>query len=275
MIMSIRVSSAPALAVKKVSRPVSGRPDQRHPPGYEEAAAQGLIAGWNAARAAGGQAPVILDRASAYIGVMIDDLVTKGGSAKPSIACSLRGPSIASSLRADNADQRLTAIGQTHGIVCFQRTEAFAGKMQKLAVSRETMTGLTMTPNQAAQHGVATRQDGVRRTALDLLSLPEVDFTIITRIWPQLDQLSPLLSSSSWKLTPNMPVIWAGRRPIFWLSAGMKAAPCPPTWIIRRLSGFPTKSGRSWSASGPPPWARPPGSKALPLGGPHPGLGSM
>jgi tRNA uridine 5-carboxymethylaminomethyl modification enzyme len=157
--------------------------------GYEEAAAQGLMAGWNAARAAGGQAPIILDRATAYIGVMTDDLVTKGVSEPYRMFTSRAEYRL--SLRSDNADQRLTPLGERAGIVGSERTEAFTAKMSRLAVSRETMTSHTLTPNEAAKNGMAIRQDGVRRTALDLLSLPEVDFGVLTRIWPELAGLEP------------------------------------------------------------------------------------
>ena len=150
--------------------------------GYEEAAAQGLMAGWNAARAAGGSAPIILDRAQAYIGVMIDDLVTKGVSEPYRMFTSRAEYRL--SLRADNADQRLTGLGEQSGIVGSGRAQVFAEKLERLAVSRETMTGLTLTPNEAVRHGIAVRLDGVRRTALDLLSL--ADFPTLTRIWPQL-----------------------------------------------------------------------------------------
>jgi tRNA uridine 5-carboxymethylaminomethyl modification enzyme len=155
--------------------------------GYEEAAAQGLMAGWNAARAAGGDAPVILDRAQAYIGVMLDDLVTKGVSEPYRMFTSRAEYRL--TLRSDNADQRLTKLGRDGWIVGSERAEAFAAKLDGLDVSRETMTSLTLTPNEAAKHGLAVRLDGVRRTALDLLSL--TDFPSLTRIWPQLAGLAP------------------------------------------------------------------------------------
>jgi tRNA uridine 5-carboxymethylaminomethyl modification enzyme len=155
--------------------------------GYEEAAAQGLLAGWNAARAAGGMEPVILDRAQAYIGVMIDDLVTKGVSEPYRMFTSRAEYRL--TLRADNADQRLTCLGGNGGIVGSDRAHHFGNKLEKLAVSRETMSSLSLTPNQAAKHDLAIRLDGVRRTALDLLSL--TDFPTLTRIWPELGGLQP------------------------------------------------------------------------------------
>jgi len=153
--------------------------------GYEEAAAQGLLAGWNAARAAGRAAPVILDRAQAYIGVLIDDLVTKGVSEPYRMFTSRAEYRL--TLRADNADQRLTGLGDKGGLVGRSRAQAFAMKREKLAVSRETMRNLTLTPNQAATHGLAIRLDGVRRNALELLSLAE--FPQLCRIWPELGAL--------------------------------------------------------------------------------------
>jgi len=155
--------------------------------GYEEAAAQGLMAGWNAARAAGGSEPVILDRARAYVGVMIDDLVTKGVSEPYRMFTSRAEYRL--TLRADNADQRLTAFGEQSGIVEGERARIFANKLERLAVSRETMAALSLTPNEAVKQGIAVRQDGVRRTALDLLSL--TDFPTLTRIWPELGGLAP------------------------------------------------------------------------------------
>jgi tRNA uridine 5-carboxymethylaminomethyl modification enzyme len=154
--------------------------------GYEEAAAQGLMAGWNAARAASGADAVILDRAQAYIGVMIDDLVTKGVSEPYRMFTSRAEYRL--TLRADNADQRLTAMGEQAGIVGSGRAKAFSDKLESLNVSRETMAPLSLTPTEAVKHGLAVRLDGVRRSALDLLSL--TDFSTLTRIWPELGSIS-------------------------------------------------------------------------------------
>jgi tRNA uridine 5-carboxymethylaminomethyl modification enzyme len=159
--------------------------------GYEEAAAQGLVAGWNAARAVGGSAPLILDRATAYIGVMIDDLVTKGVSEPYRMFTSRAEYRL--SLRADNADQRLTKFGEINGLVGSTRFEAFAAKMEKLEAARATMQRLNMTPNQAQAHGIMVRLDGTRRSALDLLSLPGVDFALLSRIWPEISAFGPAI----------------------------------------------------------------------------------
>jgi tRNA uridine 5-carboxymethylaminomethyl modification enzyme len=152
--------------------------------GYEEAAAQGLMAGLNAARKTGGHDAAILDRSAAYIGVMIDDLVTKGVTEPYRMFTSRAEYRL--TLRADNADQRLTRLGETLGCVGSERSAAFAEKLDRLTAARTTMTELNMTPNEAVAHGIAARQDGIRRTAIALLSLPGVDFSKLASIWPEL-----------------------------------------------------------------------------------------
>ena len=157
--------------------------------GYEEAAAQGLMAGLNAARQTGGQDAAIFDRSAAYIGVMIDDLVTKGVTEPYRMFTSRAEYRL--SLRADNADQRLTRLGETLGCVGSERSAAFAEKLDRLTMARTTMAEFNMTPNEAVTHGIAARQDGIRRTASDLLSLPGVDFDKLISIWPELGSFAP------------------------------------------------------------------------------------
>jgi len=157
--------------------------------GYEEAAAQGLMAGLNAARAAGGGDPVVIDRASAYIGVLIDDLVTKGVSEPYRMFTSRAEYRL--TLRADNADQRLTPLFERAGIVGPKRSAAFASKLARLDEARARMESLNLTPNEAQKRGIAVRLDGTRRTAHELLGLPGVDFQVLSGIWPQLQELEP------------------------------------------------------------------------------------
>ncbi len=154
--------------------------------GYEEAAAQGLMAGLNAAR---GSSPIILDRAAAYIGVLIDDLVTKGVTEPYRMFTSRAEYRL--TLRADNADQRLTPIGERAGCVGSERSAAFAAKMDRLSNARRMIRSLNMTPNEAQKHGMAIRQDGVRRNALNLLSLPDIDLPALARIWPEIAGFAP------------------------------------------------------------------------------------
>jgi tRNA uridine 5-carboxymethylaminomethyl modification enzyme len=157
--------------------------------GYEEAAAQGLMAGWNAARKTTGQAAISLDRARAYIGVLIDDLVTKGVTEPYRMFTSRAEYRL--TLRADNADQRLTALGAQEGLVGHDRRSAFAEKMSRLKAARAVMRGLNLTPNEAQKRGISVRLDGTRRTALDLLALPDVDMSALARVWPEIQAFLP------------------------------------------------------------------------------------
>jgi tRNA uridine 5-carboxymethylaminomethyl modification enzyme len=157
--------------------------------GYEEAAAQGLMAGLNAARAASGNAPIILDRAAAYIGVLIDDLVTKGVSEPYRMFTSRAEYRL--SLRSDNADQRLTAIGERAGCIGGERSAAFADKMVRLEHARTLMRSSTLTPNNAQKQGLIVKLDGVRRSAMDLLGLPNVKLATLSEIWPEIVNFQP------------------------------------------------------------------------------------
>ncbi|MBI1340597.1 tRNA uridine-5-carboxymethylaminomethyl(34) synthesis enzyme MnmG [bacterium] len=152
--------------------------------GYEEAAGQGLMAGLNAARLAGGSPPLRLDRSQAYIGVMIDDLVTRGVTEPYRMFTSRAEYRL--SLRADNADQRLTPIGIEAGCVGSVRRAAFEARVATIARIREMLTGRSVTPNEARAGGVAINLDGRRRTGMELLAFPAVTFDALIRLWPDL-----------------------------------------------------------------------------------------
>ncbi|WP_373088217.1 tRNA uridine-5-carboxymethylaminomethyl(34) synthesis enzyme MnmG [Sneathiella sp.] len=157
--------------------------------GYEEAAAQGLMAGLNAARHAGGAGDIVLDRAEAYIGVMIDDLVTRGTKEPYRMFTSRAEYRLI--LRADNADQRLTGLGLDIGCVGSERAARYQDKIGALTAARALFETLNMTPNEAGRHGLHVNQDGVRRTATDLLAYPDIDLDDITRIWPETAAYTP------------------------------------------------------------------------------------
>jgi tRNA uridine 5-carboxymethylaminomethyl modification enzyme len=149
--------------------------------GYEEAAAQGVVAGLNAAARAGGAAPIIFDRAEGYLGVMIDDLVTRGVSEPYRMFTSRAEYRL--TLRADNADQRLTGSGIALGCVGAERARKHQAKIIALDAARAMAHALTLTPSEAAKHGLALRKDGQRRSAFELLSYPDIAVVDLARIW--------------------------------------------------------------------------------------------
>ena len=156
--------------------------------GYEEAAAQGLMAGLNAALACAGSPAFTLDRAEAYVGVLIDDLVTLGTNEPYRMFTSRAEYRLR--LRQDNADQRLTAKGVALGCVAAPRAQAFSTKSQSLACARALGESLKATPPQLARAGIAVNQDGVSRSAIDLLALPGIDLRGLARIWPELREIA-------------------------------------------------------------------------------------
>jgi tRNA uridine 5-carboxymethylaminomethyl modification enzyme len=152
--------------------------------GYEEAAAQGIIAGINAALAAAGERRFTLDRSEAYIGVLIDDLVMRGVSEPYRMFTSRAEYRL--TLRADNADRRLTGKGEKIGVVGEERRTAFAAKMAALEDAEARLRALKLSPTAAARQGLQVRSDGVVRDGLELLRLPSVTMTELARIRPDL-----------------------------------------------------------------------------------------
>ena len=160
--------------------------------GYEEAAAQGLMAGLNAALAASGSAPIVFDRADGYLGVMIDDLVTRGITEPYRMFTSRAEYRL--TLRADNADQRLTGKGIALGCVGEARRARHAAKMTALENAKRLAKALTLTPNEAAKYGLALNRDGQRRSAFELMAYPDVGWTEVQAIWPELSAIDPAIA---------------------------------------------------------------------------------
>jgi tRNA uridine 5-carboxymethylaminomethyl modification enzyme len=160
--------------------------------GYEEAAAQGLVAGLNAALAASGSEPVVFDRADGYLGVMIDDLVTRGITEPYRMFTSRAEYRL--TLRADNADQRLTGKGLAMGCVGQARSIRHGAKMAALDAAKVLAKSLTLTPNEAAKHGLALNKDGHRRSAFELLAYPEIGWVELRGIWPELSAIDPSIA---------------------------------------------------------------------------------
>ena len=152
--------------------------------GYEEAAGQGLVAGLNAAAMCGGSGPIVFERTNSYLGVMVDDLVTRGVT-EPYRMFTSRAE-FRLTLRADNADQRLTPMGIDLGCVGSHRRTAFTEKLAALDAARRLMHELVTTPSEAARHGMPVSQDGTRRSAFELLSYPEIDWDMLQALWPPL-----------------------------------------------------------------------------------------
>ncbi len=155
--------------------------------GYEEAAAQGLVAGLNDAGLAGAAPTVSFQRSEAYIGVMVDDLVNRGVTEPYRMFTSRAEYRL--SLRADNADQRLTRRGIDIGCVGHDRVQAFAAKDAALLHARSLLQRFSLSPNAAARHGLKINHDGQRRTAFDILGLPDISIASMQSIWPELGDI--------------------------------------------------------------------------------------
>jgi tRNA uridine 5-carboxymethylaminomethyl modification enzyme len=161
--------------------------------GYEEAAAQGLVAGLNAAARASGGEDILFDRSAAYLGVMIDDLTTRGVTEPYRMFTSRAEYRL--TLRADNADQRLTGQGIAIGCVGGERAARHRAKMAGLDAARTLARSVSLTPTEAARHGLTLNRDGQRRTAFDLLAYPNLGLPDLARIWPAFGELTPAIAA--------------------------------------------------------------------------------
>lgn len=160
--------------------------------GYEEAAAQGLLAGLNAAARASGSEAITFDRAESYIGVMVDDLTTRGVNEPYRMFTSRAEYRLR--LRADNADQRLTDKGIAIGCVGAERAQYHRLKQDALDDARAFARSVSLTPKEAEKHGLTLNQDGQRRTAFELLSYPHIEMADLAKIWPRFGDLAPKIA---------------------------------------------------------------------------------
>ncbi|MDX3971903.1 MAG: tRNA uridine-5-carboxymethylaminomethyl(34) synthesis enzyme MnmG [Bradyrhizobium sp.] len=161
--------------------------------GYEEAAGQGIVAGLNAALSASGATLTVFDRADGYLGVMIDDLITRGISEPYRMFTSRAEYRL--TLRADNADQRLTEKGIALGCVGTARTRHHRAKMDALNAARTLSKSLTITPNEASKHGLSLNRDGQRRSAFELMAYPEIGWSQVRAIWSELAAIDPVIAT--------------------------------------------------------------------------------
>jgi tRNA uridine 5-carboxymethylaminomethyl modification enzyme len=162
--------------------------------GYEEAGAQGLVAGLNAALKASGRADgVVVSRADAYLGVMIDDLVTRGVTEPYRMFTSRAEYRLR--LRADNADQRLTPLGEAIGCIGEERLTAFHAKAEALSRGRALLESLSLTPTEAARAGLEINRDGRRRSAFEMLSYPDIDFARLAAVWLELAKVESTIQA--------------------------------------------------------------------------------
>jgi len=161
--------------------------------GYEEAAAQGLVAGLNAAMRVGGGPDIVFDRSQGYLGVMIDDLTTRGVTEPYRMFTSRAEYRL--TLRADNADQRLSGQGIAIGCVGAARAARHRAKMAELEAARTLAHAVSVTPTEAQRHGLALNRDGQRRTAFDLLAYPNLGLADLVRIWPEFGRLAPSIAA--------------------------------------------------------------------------------